>query len=246
MKKKLVVASLLASVSLFAAGPHEAVSCLGCHSLHFAIDDKAFAVKNERMRLPITGEDLSKLTAQKCLGCHELPEFGGAGIRPVHLHTTHPIGVVPNPKIADMPNNLRRNNMIDCISCHDPHPSNKNFMYLRVDTGPEGDNIQKLCIACHSAKGDLEMIGVKSAKDIQMFTSMDQEKGAGFYPRDKVITNNTTPSYIRPLGKLQDNDLSPNYLNQPDWVYAPEVTLEELQGLTAKEKAAKAKAAKAK
>ena len=228
MKKSIVVASLLANVALFAAGPHEAVSCLGCHSLHFAIDDKAFAVKNERMRLPITGEDLQKLTAKSCLGCHELPEFGGAGIRPVHLHTTHPIGVVPNPKIADMPENLRKNNMIDCVSCHDPHPSNKNFMYLRVDTGASGSNMQKLCVTCHSAKGDMEMIGVKDAKDIKLFSSMDQQKGAGSYPRDEVTIQNETPSYIKPLGKLPENDLIPNYQNPPSWVYAPEVNpLEE-------------------
>ncbi len=224
MKIRIITAGLLLNTAaLFAAGPHEAVSCLGCHSLHFAIDDKAFAVKNEVMKLPITGKDIQNMTAKNCLGCHELPEFGGAGVRPVHLHTTHPIGVVPNPKIADMPENLRKSNMIDCISCHDPHPSNTNFMYLRVDTGKSGENIQKFCVTCHSAKGDLAMIGIKSPKEIKLFTSMDQERGPGFYPRDSVVIQNVTPSYIVPLGKLPENDLLPNYQNPPSWVYAPEI-----------------------
>ena len=228
MKKTIKVlaiglaASLLPSM-LSAAGPHDGITCLGCHSAHFAVDDKLFAVKNEKMKNPLTRESFDKLTAKNCLGCHELVELGGAGIRPVHMHTTHPIGMVPNPKIADVPENLLRNGVLDCISCHEAHPSNKSFMYLRVDTGATGDNIQKLCAACHSAKADLTSIGVKNVNDIKIFSAMDQEKGAGFYDRDKVTIENKTKSYIMPLGKFQDNDLSPNYQNQPSWVYSPTI-----------------------
>jgi len=216
------VLSLLPSV-LSAAGPHDGITCLGCHSTHFAVDDKIFAVKNEKMKNPLTRESFDKLTAKNCLGCHELTELGGAGIKPVHMHTTHPIGMIPNPKIASVPDNLLKNGMLDCISCHEAHPSNKSFMYLRVDTGATGDNIQKLCAACHDSKVDYDSIGVKKLSDIKIFTAMDQEKGAGFYSRDTVIIANETKKYIKPLGKLPENDISPNYQNQPSWVYSPTI-----------------------
>ncbi|QOY53729.1 hypothetical protein HUE87_07400 [Candidatus Sulfurimonas marisnigri] len=213
----------LAPNMLSAAGPHDGITCLGCHSTHFAVDDKLFAVKNTKMKNPLNRESFDKLTAKNCLGCHELTQFGGAGIRPVHMHTTHPIGMVPNPKIASVPKNLLKNGMLDCISCHEAHPSNKNFMYLRVNTNADGGNIQKLCAVCHDAKVDYDSAGIKKLSDIRIFSAMDQEKGSGFFLRDDVVIQNPTKSYIKPLGKLQENDIMPNYQNQPDWVYAPTV-----------------------
>ena len=204
-----------------AAGPHDAITCLACHSAHFAVDDKIFAVKNKKMINPRNGASLEGLVARNCLGCHELQEFGGAGIRPVHLHTTHPIGMKPNPRIADVPENLLKDGKLDCISCHEPHPSNKNFMYLRVKT-EGGAVIQNFCVMCHSAKGDMGAMGIKDAQSIEVFSAMDQRKGAKTFLRDSVKVHNDTPSYITPLGKLGDNDIVPNYTNQPDWVYAPE------------------------
>lgn len=206
-----------------AAGPHDGITCLGCHSAHFAVDDKLFAVKNTNMKNPLTREKFESLTAKNCLGCHQLPEYGGAGIRPIHMHTTHPIGMKPNPKIASVPDNMLKNGMLDCISCHEAHPSNKNFMYLRVNTGGAGENIQKLCAACHSAKADFDSIGVKKVDDIKIFSAMDQQKGAGFFSRDEVSITTKTKQYVKPLGKLPENDIVPNYQNQPDWVYAPTI-----------------------
>lgn len=228
MKKNIsgVALGLLLALApniLSAAGPHGGVTCLGCHSAHFAYDDKLFAVKNEKMKNPLTGDNFEKLTAKNCLGCHELAEFGGAGIRPVHMHTTHPIGMKPNPKIASVPENMLKSGMLDCISCHEAHPSNTNFMYLRVDTGKSGENIQKLCAACHSAKADLAAMGVKKVEDIKLFSAMDQSQGSGYFSRDKVTIHNDTKSYIKPLGKLPANDIMPNFQNQPDWVYAPTI-----------------------
>jgi len=248
MKNSIKIVSIGLALSLLpsiasAAGPHDGITCLGCHSPHFAVDDKIFAVKNEKMRNPLTRDSFDKLTAKNCLGCHELVEYGGAGIKPIHMHSTHPIGMVPNPKIADVPENLLKNGMLDCISCHEAHPSNKSFMYLRVDTGSNGENIQKLCAACHSSKADMDSIGVKNADEIKIFTAMDQEKGAGFYDRDKVIIQNATKSYIMPLGENAPNDISPNFQNQPSWVYAPTVNaLDDFKEDIRKEKAAEAKA----
>jgi len=214
--------SLLPSISS-AAGPHDGITCLGCHSTHFAVDDKIFAVKNEKMKNPLTRDNFDKLTAKNCLGCHELTELGGAGISPIHMHTTHPIGMIPNPKIADVPDNLLKSGMLDCISCHEAHPSNKNFKYLRVDTGKTGANIQNLCAVCHDSKVDYDTAGIKKLNDIKIFTAMDQEKGSGFYDRDKVVIQNETKSFIMPLGEIGDNDITPNYQNQPGWVYSPTI-----------------------
>lgn len=216
---------LLTVTFTHAAGVHEAVSCLGCHSPHYAVADKIFAVKNTLMKNPRTKERLTGMVAEQCLGCHELEEFGGAGIRPIHLHTTHPIGIVPNKKIADVPDNLLKNGKLDCISCHDPHTSNPNFMYLRVNTGKDGENMQYFCAMCHSSKADLEMLGIKSADQMKVFSSMNQAKGAGDYLRNKVEAMNETPKYIKPLGKIPTNDIMPNYQNPPSWVYSPEIDL---------------------
>ncbi|WP_455756614.1 cytochrome c3 family protein [Sulfurimonas sp.] len=222
IKKIAFMLFLFIGSAAYSAGPHDGVSCLGCHSTHFAIDDKLFAVKNKKMINPRNGASLEGLVARNCLGCHELEQFGGAGIRPVHLHTTHPIGIKPNPKIADVPDNLLKDGKLDCISCHEPHPSNKNFMYLRVKTD-QGGSIQNFCVTCHSVKGDLTAMGIKDAKDIKVFSAMDQEKGAKSFLRNEVNIHNKTPSYIVPLGKNNPNDLVPNYQNQPDWVYSPEI-----------------------
>ena len=240
----VIVAFSFLSTTLFAAGPHDGVTCLGCHSTHFAVDDKLLAVKNTKMKNPLTKKSFDKLVAKNCLGCHELVEFGGAGIRPVHMHTSHPIGMVPNPKIASVPKNLLRDGKLDCISCHEAHPSNKNFMYLRADVGAEGDNIQRLCVVCHDAKVDLASVGIKKVEDVKIFSAMDQKKGSGYFHRDKVTTENKTTKYIKPLGKLQENDIMPNYQNQPDWVYSP--TVNPLDDFKSKKKVTKKKTTKKK
>lgn len=228
--KKISLLLFIAINCLFAAGLHESVSCLGCHDIHYAVGDKSFAVKNEVMRNPRTQEELKHSTAGMCLGCHEIPEYGGAGIRPIHLHTTHPMGIVPNPKIADVPANMLKDGKLDCVSCHEPHPSNQNWMYLRVDAGKEGESQQKFCVACHSAKGDLALMGIASADDLPIFSAMDQSKGAGFFARNEVSIETPTPRYITPLGKLPENTITPNYMQPPSWVYTPEVDARKLPG----------------
>lgn len=219
---KTLSALLVVTSASFAVGPHSDITCLGCHSIHFAMDNKIFAVKNTHMINPRNGKSLKELVASKCLGCHELEQFGGAGVKPIHLHTTHPIGIVPDPAIADVPANLLNNGQLDCVSCHEPHPSNQNFMYLRVATDG-GKKVQNFCVACHSAKGDMKLIGFEDTKTIQLFSAMNQANGAVDYNRDDMIMRNETPDYVRPLGAIPKNDITPNYLTQPSWVYSPEI-----------------------
>lgn len=225
-KIKLAIVSFLSLAlgSAFAAGPHDGITCLGCHDAHFAVAGKIFAVNNTQVKNPLTGESLDNLAAPKCLGCHQVQELGGAGIRPIHLHTTHPIGIKPNPKIADVPNNLLNDGLLDCVSCHEAHPSNNNFMYLRVDTGKTGEKLQNFCAACHSSKADLKSMGVKDANELQIFSAMDQSQGAKAFPRASAVINNKTKDYITPLGENSPNDLTPNYQNPPAWVYSPDLS----------------------
>ncbi len=219
----ILVSVISLSTGLFAYGPHEGLDCLGCHSTHFAVDHKLLAVKNTNMKNPLTEETLNKLVARNCLGCHQLPAYGGVGVKPVHLHTSHPIGMAPNSKIASVPDNLLKNGLLDCVSCHEVHPSNPNFAYLRVDVGQAGSQIQNLCATCHSAKVDLANAGIKDVDQIKVFSAMDQEKGSGFTPKKDVRIENKTKHYVKPLGKIPANDITPNYQNPPSWIYAPEI-----------------------
>ncbi len=217
---KIIVSMLIGITVDFASGPHDSITCLGCHSAHFAMANKAFGVKNTAAINPRTGKKIEGLVANRCLGCHELEKNGGAGVRPIHLHITHPIGIKPNPKIADVPESLLNNGRLDCVSCHEAHPSNANFMYLRVDT-QRGKNIAQFCVVCHSAKGDIKSMGFKNVDDIQIFSAMNQFNGASSGSRVDTNIHNSTPEYIMPLGEIPKNTITPNYLSPPKWISKP-------------------------
>ncbi|MFA5353243.1 MAG: cytochrome c3 family protein [Thermodesulfovibrionales bacterium] len=167
---------LLAPLSGFAAGPHDALTCSGCHGLHTAKDAKViFAVEADKKAVnPRTKQSYGGITSL-CLSCHATPDQGGMGIRPVSAHTSHPFGISNiNPKIANVPAELLRDGSFECISCHDPHPSNSNYRYLRVDTN-NGADIQKFCVMCHPMKADKAATTQKA----QYFNSMDERLFAG-------------------------------------------------------------------
>jgi predicted CXXCH cytochrome family protein len=93
------------------------------------------------------------------------------GIMPIASAMSHPYGVVPNPKVANVPSVFLRNNKLDCVGCHDPHPSNPNYKYLRVDT-KGGADMKNFCGMCHFTKSGTE------AKEMRIFNSMDERKAA--------------------------------------------------------------------
>ncbi len=232
--KKLVYlfsALFLLCANSFGFGPHEGLDCLGCHDPHYAKAQKIFKVKNDKYINPRTGEKVKDINAL-CLGCHNLTEFGGAGIRPIYLHMTHPVGIKPNPKIAKVPEKLLRNGVLQCVSCHDPHPSNPNWKYLRVNTN-KGSQVGVFCMTCHPAKVDTNYYGVKQ---IKIFTSMNEQAGKGEFSLDdpNLIIFNPTPDYIKPLGDYP-NSLAPAYTTVPNqpWIYSPnpENLPEELKSL---------------
>ncbi len=175
------ILSALPAVS-FAAGAHDSLSCTGCHGLHTAKSSAfIFAVEpNSKDVNPRTKQPYGGISAL-CLGCHQSPEKGGQGIKPISGHTSHPYGLsVINPKIARVPAALLRSGRFECVSCHDPHPSNSNYKYLRVDT-QGGTKMENFCAVCHPMKADQKT----TSAQVRLFNSMD-ERMAGEEVRAKV------------------------------------------------------------
>jgi hypothetical protein len=90
---------------------------------------------------PFTGKSYGQDDAI-CIACHQ--QF--------KAKTIHPVGIVPQKTV--LPPEAKgfkgQENEITCRSCHDPHPENKNYMYLRW-SADKGIDISKFCVVkCHS------------------------------------------------------------------------------------------------
>jgi predicted CXXCH cytochrome family protein len=157
-------------LSALAAGGHDAVGCVGCHSIHTAKDQIIFAVPaNKQVVNPKTKQPYTGITAL-CLGCHEDTAKGGQGYAPISAHMSHPYGLASvDPKVAKVPPELLRDGgRFECLGCHDPHPSNPYYKYLRVDTA-KGAKMDAFCAVCHPIKAD-----AAAAENVAFFTSMDE------------------------------------------------------------------------
>jgi predicted CXXCH cytochrome family protein len=167
-----VAAASLLPVSALAAGGHDAVGCVGCHSIHTAKGSMIFAVQPNKQALnPKTKQPYTGTTAL-CLSCHEESSKGGQGYAPVSGHISHPYGLAQvNEKVAKVPTELlREGGRFECLGCHDPHPSNPYYKYLRVDTD-KGQKMDAFCAICHPIKAE------PGVAERAFFTSMD-ESGA--------------------------------------------------------------------
>jgi len=168
----ILILCLALPAIVFAAGKHEGLNCTGCHGIHTAKGDIIFAVEpNKKVVNPKTKQPFTGVTAL-CLGCHETVERGGLGILAVSATHSHPYGVTANQKVAIVPAAFLRDAKLECVGCHDPHPSNPNYKYLRVDTA-KGAKMQDFCAMCHPAKADIRVL-----KELKMFDSMDERKFA--------------------------------------------------------------------
>ena len=168
--RKLAIALVtLAPAAAFAAGGHDAVGCGGCHSLHSAKGELIFAVQpNTKYLNPKTKQPYGGSTGL-CLACHQDSDKGGQGFAPVSQHSSHPFGIAQvNAKVAKVPAELMRDGRFECIGCHDPHPSNPNYKYLRVDT-KGGKDMDVFCAVCHAMKAD-----GGSVQKTAFFSSMDE------------------------------------------------------------------------
>jgi len=171
IRKSLIAAvAVIAPVATFAAGGHDSIGCTGCHAIHTAKDQIIFAVQaNKQVLNPKTKQPYTGTTAL-CLGCHADSNQGGQGYAPVHANMSHPYGLATvNQKIAKVPGELLRDGRFECIGCHDPHPSNPYYKYLRVDTA-NGQKMDAFCGVCHPIKADPSAAGAK----VTFFTSMDE------------------------------------------------------------------------
>jgi predicted CXXCH cytochrome family protein len=158
-------------LSALAAGGHDAVGCVGCHSIHTAKDKIIFAVTaNKQAVNPKTKQPYTGITAL-CLGCHEDSAKGGQGYAPISGHISHPYGISSvDARVAKVPPELLRDGgKFECLGCHDPHPSNPYYKYLRVDTA-KGSKMDAFCAVCHPIKADVATVNEKAV----LFTSMDE------------------------------------------------------------------------
>ncbi len=130
-----------------AYGPHDP-NCVECHSIHTAKGKAILAVApNTQEKNPATGAGAAGDQAL-CLGCHNEDQ----GIMPIHLSSTHPVGMKPN-KVKVPAELLRDDGTLGCASCHNPHPSNPNYKYLQ-GTVAKGSELGKFCAMCHPAQAD--------------------------------------------------------------------------------------------
>jgi hypothetical protein len=131
-RARLILAVLVILVSpallVAAAGPHDN-DCTEFHSLHDAKGPMFFGVApNTTEKYTGTGQPVGGTDAL-CLGCHNEAE----GIMPILLTKSHHLGV--KPEKAFVPQEvLGANGELTCGICHDPHPSNPNYKYLRMNT----------------------------------------------------------------------------------------------------------------
>lgn len=155
-----------------AAGAHDAIGCTGCHAMHKTKGGLLAAVTpNLKMPERRTGQPHGTLTAF-CLGCHAEESEGGNGMAPLTNHMIHPFSLEKtNDRVAKVPAELLRNGRFECVSCHDPHPSNPNYKYLRIG-GPAQTALTQLCSLCHSRKADPNYVPPR------LFSSMDETKPA--------------------------------------------------------------------
>ena len=144
----LIAVAVLASPALVcAAGSHDN-DCTECHSIHETKGDFSFAVApNTVEKYTESGKTVSGSDAL-CLGCHNEEE----GIMPILLAKSHPLGLTPEKAMVPQ-EVLGGNGELTCVSCHDPHPSNPNYMYLRISTD-SGRKMGAFCAYCHEAMVD--------------------------------------------------------------------------------------------
>ncbi|BDG05230.1 cytochrome c3 family protein [Anaeromyxobacter oryzae] len=165
----------LAPAAARAYGGHDSVGCAGCHSLHTVKGPSDFAVPpNPKLLDPRTNQPYMGSTAF-CLFCHADANKGGQGYLTVSQHTSHSFGLASvNRKVARVPSELLgEGGRFECLSCHDAHPSNPNYRYMRVDVGPKGEEMENLCIMCHPAKAE-----GGGGRKVVMFDSMDETQSS--------------------------------------------------------------------
>ncbi len=139
--RRLIIAIILTIFPLSAyGGGHE-----DCNICHEDTEEYALIVKpGSEIINPTTRKPYGKVD-RLCVSCHEF-----------HSKSSHPVGIVPNPERVDVPKEALgfkgQEGRISCMSCHNPHPKNTNYKYLRWP--PENVwNLARFCTNCHTSQG---------------------------------------------------------------------------------------------
>ncbi len=143
---------MMLAPALCFAGPHD--DCTLCHGVHTGQGPVILTeTPNTTSLNPRTGQPFKRI-GTLCLACHA-EEPDGAGYRPIDLSRTHPVGFKPDPKKVVLPDPSKgwpgEEEDLTCLGCHNQHPSNENYMYLRFTTNG-GDDMPMFCGKCHPEK----------------------------------------------------------------------------------------------
>src|SRR6266511_2136180 len=107
--------------------------------------------------LPLSAVAAGGHDAIGCVGCHAIHTAKDQIIFAVSANKQ-----VVNAKIAKVPGELlREGGKFECLGCHDPHPSNPYYKYLRVDTA-KGSKMDAFCAVCHPIKADVATVQEKA------------------------------------------------------------------------------------
>lgn len=163
--------------------------CTLCHSVHNGHQEILFTeIPNKTTINPRTGKSMKRI-GSLCLACHAA-EPDGTGYLVVELSQTHPVGISPKKaKLPDMSKGFPgEENDITCLSCHDQHPRNNNFKYLRWSV--KGTYyLNTMCQECHPEKGNADGTGPHG----QCALCHANHAGQGPYMLSEML-NNTTPN----------------------------------------------------
>ena len=169
MRRLALAVALLAPAAALALGGHDEVGCGGCHSMHAVKAEILSAVAPNRKMVDYKNNQPHQPITALCLACHAEPSEGGRGLGSIANHLGHPFSREKvNARLAKVPEELLRDGHFECVSCHDPHPSNPNYRYLRVAATGKAPSMSEFCAVCHPGKAD------PNGKPASLFSSMDE------------------------------------------------------------------------
>ena len=153
---------------------------------------------------PFTGKPFERIEAI-CTSCH------------TSLHLAHPVGIVPDPKKVVLPPEARgfrgEENKLTCLGCHNHHPDNQNYKYLRWPTDGGRDKA-KFCVHCHPKQGRRDARRLLAREKLQwggvMLPSRSSSRfpAAGYYyrPRQQMM-----PTDYRISKRFKENLAEKNF-----------------------------------
>jgi tetratricopeptide (TPR) repeat protein len=101
-------------------------------------------IEQETTRInPFTDQPFGRIDAI-CTSCHNA------------LHLAHPVGIIPDPQKVTLPPEAigfkGEEDRLTCMSCHDWHPTNTSYKYLRWAVADE-EELSRFCLNCHTEQG---------------------------------------------------------------------------------------------